>query len=683
MFPGHGTPTCMIFGAGRQPRAKTSIRVEATVSGGGDLQTPPEESPLWHTLQQHHENPGFSDGRVVVADRLRQELSKWPWNFDSGAEVVKGQFDSAGVAPLRDFLSEDVGFDVIFGARELYDNPSTFWRRLGVPHQNLIRFSEGDMLRDYRADETWVCLFPYNQKLAPYLPKSILNQFEPWRELLAARPQLGGMSQIEAGFEWYEFYRFTKRGQTPVLAFPELATHAHFVFFNGPRVFTQKAPVVKLAANSTDLHYHLLSGYLNASSPLLWLKTVCFSKRESEEAERDTYFEFGGSKVQQLPIPPAIADALRGKQNALAERLTALSRACWESGRELPPLGLRKLFEKSGEAYAAWNAALPGHVAPHAQLAAAFTTTAELQERFARAVSLREQLRAGMVARQEEMDWLGYAAYGLLPADHPAAQVEAEPAPLDQAQRPFRLWESAGGDFTKAVALIPAGWPKPRRALWEARLAAIRDNEHVRRIEQPVYKRRWDEQWKVGNRWMAGPVAYAQEFVDAFRWWLAEKAEWLLEHKAAGGPVELGGWTPALWKDKRIEAAWPVVADAMNQSEAWKQESKTQARDLFPQSEYELNRQAAKAIADNPPLFSQDLDLTASELSSLIRKASFDAFAKFLKATVADKPAPAGIPPAVPWDDLAAKKKWTSAQLKKAAAVRGKLNVPRERFRQT
>lgn len=33
--------------------------------------------------------------------------------------------------------------------------------------------------------------------------------------------------------------------------------------------------------------------------------------------------------------------------------------------------------------------------------------------------------------------------------------------------------------------------------------AVIRDNEHIRRIEQPVYKRRWDEQWKVSNRWLA------------------------------------------------------------------------------------------------------------------------------------------------------------------------------------
>ena len=62
---------------------------------------------------------------------------------------------------------------------------------------------------------------------------------------------------------------------------------------------------------------------------------------------------------------------------------------------------------------------------------------------------------------------------------------------------------------------------------------------------------------------------------------------------------------------------------------------------------------------------------------------SFEAFGKFLKETVADESVSAGIPPAVSWDELAAKKKWTSAQLKKAQAVRGKLNVPRERFRQT
>src|SRR5205814_2957840 len=122
--------------------------------------------------------------------------------------------------------------------------------------------------------------------------------------------------------------------------------------------------------------------------------------------------------------------------------------------------------------------------------------------------------------------------------------------PLDESLRPFRLWAKAKGDFEKARALIPNGkeWPGERRAVWEARLESIRDNEHIRRIEQPVYKRRWDEQWKVGNRWECGSVAYAQELIDAFTWWLSEKAEWHLEHKANGGPTSLQDWSAALFK---------------------------------------------------------------------------------------------------------------------------------------
>src|SRR3989442_6987365 len=116
---------------------------------------------------------------------------------------------------------------------------------------------------------------------------------------------------------------------------------------------------------------------------------------------KDIFFFFAGEKVGMLPLPAVFTDALRGKPNALAERLTALSRACWERGRELPSLAVRKLFEKSGEAYHGWNAALPGHVPPHTQLPAPFTTTAELRKAFTQACALREKLRAEMIALQE------------------------------------------------------------------------------------------------------------------------------------------------------------------------------------------------------------------------------------------------------------------------------------------
>jgi hypothetical protein len=310
----------------------------------------------------------------------------------------------------------------------------------------------------------------------------------------------------------------------------------------------------------------------------------------------------------------------------------------------MPSLALKKLFEKPSEAYHSWNASLPGYVPPHPRLAVPFQSSEELNKNFQLAVELREQLRAEMIALQEEMDWLVYAAYGLLPVDSPAvpmANAGAETAPLQREQRPFCLWAQAEADFDKAVALIPSDWSAERKALWTARLAAIRDNEHIRRIEQPVYKRRWDEQWKVGNRWTCGPVAYAAELVDAFTCWLAEKAEWYLEHKAKGGPIELESWTAALWKDERVQAAWPVVVEGLGQIEAHK----------------------AKSVPAKPKFDN-----------------SSTAFARFFRDLVNDETVPEGIPPAVPWDQLEKKGKKVPAKVK---SIRGKLNVPRERFHLT
>jgi hypothetical protein len=332
--------------------------------------------------------------------------------------------------------------------------------------------------------------------------------------------------------------------------------------------------------------------------------------------------------------------------------LSALARDCWERGRELPSLALRKLFEKPNEAYHVWNTSLPGYVKPHEEIGAPFSSTAELKANFARAQEIREKLRREMIARQEEMDWLVYAAYGLIAEAHPAAaslMADVDLA-LDRNERPFQLWAEAGGDFDKAAALIPASWAANKRKLWRARLEAIRDDEHIRRIEQPVYKRRWDEQWKVGNRWECGPAPYAQELIDAFTWWLSEKAEWHLEHKAKGGPIALPDWSAALFKDTRVAAAWPVAADAIYEVEKYK----------FDALDEEKKESRRKPKADD----------------------SYTAFERFFRETVLDQSVPHGIPPAKPWNELAERNKWTSAQLKKAQAVRGKLNVPRERFQQ-
>jgi hypothetical protein len=252
-----------------------------------------------------------------------------------------------------------------------------------------------------------------------------------------------------------------------------------------------------------------------------------------------------------------------------------------------------------------------------------------------------------MIAFQEEMDWLLYSAYGLLQGDHTTAQSECESAALDREQRPFHLYAEAQGDFARAVRSIPNGWSSPRKKLWEARLATIRDNEHIRRIEQPVYKRRWDEQWKVGNEWRCGSIAYAAEFVNAFEWWMVEKAEWWLEHKKNGGPVEFDDWAQALWKDSRVNGAWPIAA-----------EEYAKLRDDKALQEANKNGEPAPAL--------------------ITPVRDFVSFRRELKRIVDEETVAENIPFAVSYEELEKKlKRKIPGNISK---VRGKLNVPRERF---
>jgi hypothetical protein len=281
---------------------------------------------------------------------------------------------------------------------------------------------------------------------------------------------------------------------------------------------------------------------------------------------------------------------------------------------------------------------MPGRVAPHAQSGTPFGTAGELRDAMARVVGIRDRLLAEMIARQEEMDWLVYAAYGLIGAAGPVLP-EADLV-LARNQRPFRLWARAEGDLARAFTLMPRDWSPARKALWKARLEVLRDNEAVRRIEQSVYKRRWDEQWKIGPAWQCGPPADDAEFLDAFAWWLSEKAEWWLKH-ACTGPTELGEWTAALWTDARVQAGWQVAAEARCRLEVWK-------------------RDQEETPSGKP--------LTANSSRS--------AFAKFFKGLVHSQSGPEGVPFGASWDEVEMKVKVPAA----VKTLRGKLNVPRERF---
>jgi len=630
LFPGHGTPTCLVFaqkgsstdiGLKQQP-----IRVAAILPGGGDLRTPPEESALWHTLAREHDNPGFNNGQVVVADRKRDELSKHPWNFDASAEETKQMLESKCLTQLSEFTNQNIGRDSSSQADDVYYPPVGLARRFRIDHRFLKPLIVGEQVRNWEIDSSNYALWPYTKDAEPYLTKAMERVLAPFKELLANR-SLFNKTTLEAALQWFEYREYYVRGLRPQIVFPYVATHGHFAVNCEPSVFNRHGLLFTPVGDFDSRTYSIFLALLNSSVAVFWLKQYCFNKGAGADEERDR-FEFAGGRVEQLPIAPGIVEALHGKTNGLSQSLSDLSKSCWEWGRKSSGLAMKGLFEMPGEAYHAWNSALPGRIKPDPDLGKPFASTADLRERFAHGVGLRDTLRAKMTASQEEMDWLVYAAYSLISLDSPAVSI-FEPAecitPITREQRAFVLWQQAEGDFSRACSLIPDDWPQGRKTLWRARLECLRDNKHIRRIEQPVYKRRWDEQWKVGNTWQCGPIAYDAEFVDAFDWWLSEKAEWWLEHEAKGGPVALDTWTATLRNDSRVQAAWPVVKEALD------------------------------------------------------RLGRSDTFERYFRNLVKSQSVPDNIPWAVPWDELE-KKMSIPGSVKR---VRGKLNVPRERFRFT
>jgi hypothetical protein len=128
---------------------------------------------------------------------------------------------------------------------------------------------------------------------------------------------------------------------------------------------------------------------------------------------------------------------------------------------------------------------------------------------------------------------------------------------------------------------------------------------------------------------------------------MVEKAEWWLEHKKNGGPVEFDDWAQALWKDSRVNGAWPIAA-----------EEYAKLRDDKALQEANKNGEPAPAL--------------------ITPVRDFVSFRRELKRIVDEETVAENIPFAVSYEELEKKlKRKIPGNISK---VRGKLNVPRERF---
>jgi hypothetical protein len=455
-IPGHGTPTVILFGRCRRPVSET---VRAVLGIRGEPQTPqdPSQGLVWSAILDLVDKPGSQSSFVSVADMNRRSFHSHPWSIGGGgAAELKEVLDTNAGTTLGE-LVEAISSICITREDDAYLMERDCLVRHHIPVQHQVMSVEGERIRDWQIQDPLWALFPYNERLEPvsYEEAPVVHQFLwPYRELLWRRKELGG-DHRKLGRTWWEWNRFlVHRYRTPrSIAFAFVASHNHFVLDHGGRVFNRSAPVIKLAADATDEEHLALLGVLNSSTACFLLKQVCQNKGATSDTgvlQADPVafrFEFDATKLESLPVPNLSDVSLR-------KRLAAIAADLDRAGRVLGEFDFREFFSQEMSL---------GH---------------DIRQALRRKISERDSLRLDMARWQEDLDWLLYEAYGLLP---PQSEPYADRVDggLRSEDRPFQLAADASADLSNQN--LVDRW----------RTEFIRRDQQVALIEKPEYKRRW------------------------------------------------------------------------------------------------------------------------------------------------------------------------------------------------
>ena len=439
---------------------------------------------------------------MSVSDVQRKRLHTHPWSIGGGgAAELKILLDEAGRASLG-HVAESIGITSFTLEDDIYILPADAVRRRGLPADHVRSMVVGDAIRDWAQQPVEPAVFPYDAVLRPIPDDAkhpILQYLWRARANLANSRMFGGKTKTQTGLRWYEYGRLTSdKLRWPLsITFAFVATHNHYVLDRGGSVFKQSAPVIKVSAEATEDDHLGLLGLLNCSTACFWMKQVFHNKGgggiggglAAEEWEQ--FYEFDGTKLRGFPVaqdrPPDLARELHTLAHERTELLPASS-----VGRTIPSV-------KS--------------------MSAARSRTREFRER--------------MIAIQEELDWRCYQLYGvtdddmcLTAGDVPAVRLGERAFEIVLARR-IATGEVETKWFERHASTplteIPAHWPTAYRALVQRRIETIETNTNVALIEQPEYKRRWnDEPWEAQQE-------------RALRGWLLDRLE-----------------TPTLWSEPRL-----------------------------------------------------------------------------------------------------------------------------------
>jgi hypothetical protein len=474
-IPGHGTPTVILFARGREPVAST-VRMALGIRGEPATPDDPARGLVWSAIVQQLDHPGSQSAYLSVSDVPRDRLEKHPWAIGGGgAAELKEQLEESKSQTLGE-VATDIGFDAIMGEDDHFVGTVDWFHRLRATSEHLRAMVTGDVVRDWGIAAEEAVYFPYDNELKPTLRSAshqLLAHFWRNRTVLRERQQFG-KNTIQAGLEWYEYRSFykAKRCSSLFIAFGEVATHNHFVLDRGGKVFKQTAPVIKLPPTASEEDHIRLLGLLNSSTACFWVHQACHNKGgpgggSSKDEKWHDFYQMNGSALGNFPVVTST------------------------------PLVIASHLDRLGQAYA--------DCCPEKLVEKSIPTPAVLAE--IREASQRHRWQ--MIFWQEELDWFCYQSYGLI-ENASGLLFQGEPICLRRGERAFEMLlhrQIVSGESTSKwfdwlniapVSELPTDWPAEYRAIVQNRINAIEENSLVRLIEQPEFKRRWeDELWEV------------------------------------------------------------------------------------------------------------------------------------------------------------------------------------------
>jgi hypothetical protein len=469
-LPGHGTPTIILFGRHRTP-VDAGVRTVMGIKGEPSTPNDPALGLVWSAIVAQIDKAGSESDFVSVADIARATFNKHPWSIGGGgAADLREQLEDIACNRLKEVVS-DLGFGIVTREDDAFVLGTAVLRRYRINSPFVSYASEGEQVRDWATEVTGI-LWPYDAKTLDAVESTpVVQLLWPYRAGLSGRVAYG-KSQIERGLQWFEYSMFFKnRFRVPLsITFAEIATHNHFVLDRGGKVFTQTAPIIKLAAGSSEDEHLGLLGLLNSSVACFWFKQVGHCKGNGGIGGGiaadlwEKFYVYNATVVAEFPLcsgrPLDVALRLDSKSHQLADLQAAALLTC-------TPLPTRVTLNVARDQAA--------------------------------------KLRLEMIAGQEELDWHCYHLYGLLPPNVASDEVaSSDTVEVALGERAFEIvlarriaagreqstWFERHGAIP--ITEIPSHWPEAYRRVVARRIELIENEKNIGLIERPEFKRRWN-----------------------------------------------------------------------------------------------------------------------------------------------------------------------------------------------